>query len=86
MAVATSPVAHGNDAERLARAIPPAMRAIVDHEGLDRPAASSSEMGRFETEWLSSEANLVALADLSQNAQTQLRPPERQGCSVLRLG
>src|SRR5437764_4136229 len=52
-----------NDAERLAR--DPAMRAIVGREGLDRPAASSSEMGRFETEWLSSEANLAALTDLS---------------------
>ena len=39
-----------NDAERLAR--DPAMRAIVGREGLDRPAASTSEMGRFETEWL----------------------------------
>ena len=33
--------------------------------GLDRPAASSSQMGRFETEWLATEANLAALADLS---------------------
>jgi hypothetical protein len=49
-----------NDAERLAR--DPAMRAIVGREGLDRPAASSSEMGRFETEWLATEANLAALA------------------------
>jgi hypothetical protein len=52
-----------NDAARLAR--DPAMRAIVGREGVDRPAASSSEMGRFETEWLPSEANLTALADLS---------------------
>src|SRR5215218_5553753 len=52
-----------NDAERLAR--DPAMRAIVGREGLDRPAASSSEMGRFETEWLATEANLAALAALS---------------------
>src|ERR671926_592499 len=52
-----------NDAERLAR--DPAMRAIVGREGLGRPAASSSEMGRFETEWLASEANLAALTDLS---------------------
>src|SRR5213082_3444753 len=37
-----------NDAKRLAR--DPAMRAIVGREGLDRPAASSSEMGRLETE------------------------------------
>src|SRR3712207_4384766 len=52
-----------NDAERLAR--DPAMRAIVGREGLDRPVASTSQMGRFETEWLATEANLAALADLS---------------------
>jgi Transposase DDE domain group 1 len=52
-----------NDAERLAR--DPAMRAIVGREGLHRPAASTSEMGRFETEWLATEANLAALAGLS---------------------
>jgi hypothetical protein len=37
-----------NDAERLAH--DPAMRAIVGREGLDRPAAFTSQMGRFETE------------------------------------
>src|SRR3974377_1076372 len=52
-----------NDADRLAH--DPAMRAIVDRDGLDRAAASTSQMGRFETAWLSSEANLAALADLS---------------------
>jgi hypothetical protein len=52
-----------NDAERLAR--DPAMRAIVGREGMDRPAASTSQMGRFETEWLASEANLAVLTDLS---------------------
>jgi Transposase DDE domain group 1 len=52
-----------NDAERLAR--DPAMRAIVGREGLDRAAASSSQMGRFETEWLATGANLTALTDLS---------------------
>jgi hypothetical protein len=52
-----------NDAQRLAR--DPAMRAIVGREGLDRPAASSSEMGRFETGWLATEANLAALTALS---------------------
>jgi hypothetical protein len=52
-----------NDADRLAR--DPAMHAIAGREGMDRPAASTSEMGRFETEWLSSEANLATLADLS---------------------
>ena len=52
-----------NDAERLAR--DPAMRAIVGREGLERPAASTSQMGRFETEWLTTDANLNALADLA---------------------
>jgi hypothetical protein len=52
-----------NDAERPAR--DPVMRAIVGREGMDRPAASTSQMGRFETEWLAIEANLGALADLS---------------------
>src|SRR5215472_13066017 len=41
------------------------MRAVVDRSGLDRRAASSSQMGRFETAWLTSEANLAALTDLS---------------------
>jgi Transposase DDE domain group 1 len=52
-----------NDAERLAG--DPAMRAIVGREGLDRAAASSSQMGRFETGWLATDANLEALTDLS---------------------
>lgn len=52
-----------NDPERLAR--DPAMRAIVGHEGVDRSAASTSQMGHFETEWLASETNLAALTDLS---------------------
>ncbi len=41
------------------------MRAVIDRGGLDRRAASTSQMGRFETEWLTSEANLTVLADLS---------------------
>jgi hypothetical protein len=52
-----------NDAERLSR--DPVMRAIIGREGLDRAAASSSQMGRFETEWLATDANLAALTDLS---------------------
>jgi hypothetical protein len=52
-----------NDAERLSR--DPAMRAIVDRKGLDRRAASTSQMGRFETEWLATEENLAALTNLS---------------------
>ncbi len=52
-----------NDAERLSR--DPAMRAIVDHKGLDRHAASTSQMGRFETEWLATDQNLAVLSGLS---------------------
>ena len=52
-----------NDAERLAR--DPAMRAIVGRDRLDRAAASSSQMARFETEWLATDANMEALTDLS---------------------
>src|SRR3954467_9471686 len=66
-----------NDADRLAR--DPAMRAIVGREGLDRPAASTSQMGRFETEWLATEVNLAALAALSGtwiDRVHQRRPPD----------
>ena len=52
-----------NHADRLAH--DPAMRAVVDRQGLDRVAASTSQMGRFETAWLSTDANLAVLADLS---------------------
>ena len=44
-------------------ASPPAMRAIVGREGLDRAAASSSQMGHLETEWLATDTNLEALAE-----------------------
>lgn len=39
------------------------MRAVSAARGLPRPAASSSEMGRLEAEWLATEANLSALTD-----------------------
>jgi hypothetical protein len=52
-----------NDAERLS--LDPVMRAIVNCKGVERSAASSSQMGRFETEWLATEENLAALGDLS---------------------
>ncbi len=52
-----------NDAERLSR--DPVMRAIVDGKGLDRRAASTSQMGRFETGWLATKENLAALTNLS---------------------
>ena len=52
-----------NDAERLR--IDPAMRRVVGGRAKAKEAASTSEMGRFETEMLSSRKNLKALMDLS---------------------
>ena len=52
-----------NDAQRLSH--DPVMRAIVDRKGRDRMAASTSQMGRFETEWLATDDNLAALTALS---------------------
>src|ERR671920_340162 len=51
-----------NDAERLCR--DPAMRWVVGDRAISGSAASASQMGRFETKWLSRPENLVALADL----------------------
>ena len=52
-----------NDAERLGR--DPAMRWIVGGRAVAKQAASASQMGRFETEFLATDDNIVALADLS---------------------
>jgi Transposase DDE domain group 1 len=51
-----------NDAERLCR--DPAMRWVVGGQAISGSAASASQMGRFETKWLSRPENLTALADL----------------------
>ena len=51
-----------NDAERLCR--DPAMRWVVGDRAISKSAASASQMGRFETKWLSRPENLTALADL----------------------
>jgi len=52
-----------NDADRLGR--DPAMRWIVGGHAVAKQAASASQMGRFETEFLGTDDNLAALADLS---------------------
>ena len=52
-----------NDAERLRH--DPAMRWIVGGKATQGCAASPSQMGRFETQWLAMDINLSALADLS---------------------
>ena len=52
-----------NDADRLFQ--DPAMRVVVGWKGLDRKAASTSEMGRFETELLTQKDNLKGLERLN---------------------
>ena len=54
-----------NDAERLS--VDPAMRHVVGGRATlaDKHAASTSEVGRFETETLSTKSNLTALMDFS---------------------
>src|SRR5215813_9854349 len=52
-----------NDAERLRH--DPAMRWIVGGKAAQSSAASPSQMGRFETQWLAAPKNFAALADLS---------------------
>ncbi len=54
-----------NDAERLRH--DPAIRWIVGGKAAKGRAASPSQMGRFETQWLAASANLCALANLSGN-------------------
>ena len=65
-----------NDADRLCR--DPAMRWVVGGQAPMGRAASASQMGRFETEWLTRPANFAALADLPGqwiDAVHQRRPP-----------
>src|SRR5438552_18927727 len=51
-----------NDADRLCR--DPTMRWVVGGAAPMGRAASASQMGRFETEWLVRSDNVAALADL----------------------
>ena len=56
----------------------PAMRWIVGGKAAHGRAASPSQMGRFETQWLATETNLSALTDLSGQWIDQVhsrRPP-----------
>ena len=52
-----------NDADRLGR--DPAMRWIVDGRAVAKQSASASQMGRFATEFLATDANISALTELS---------------------
>jgi len=65
-----------NDAERLCR--DPVMRWVVGGRAPMDQAASASQIGRFETEWLARPENLAALADLPGrwiDKVHQRRPP-----------
>jgi hypothetical protein len=65
-----------NDADRLCR--DPAMRWVVGDQAITGYAASASQMGRFETKWLSRPENLAALGDLPGrwiDKVHQRRPP-----------
>ena len=61
-----------NDAERLAH--DPALRWIVGGRAATQAAASTSQMGRFETEVLTQEANLPALAEYEAWRRAQTAP------------
>src|ERR1700724_2001698 len=66
-----------NDAERLCR--DPAMRWVVGGGAPMSWAASASQMGRFETDWLTRPENLAAVADLPGrwiDAVHRRRPPK----------
>jgi hypothetical protein len=63
-----------NDAERPRH--DPAMRWKVGGKAAQGSAASPSQMGRFETQWLAAPEHLSALADLSgQWIDLCARPP-----------
>jgi hypothetical protein len=70
-----------NDAERLCR--DPAMRWVVGDKAISGSAASASQMGRFETKWLSRPENLTALADLPGQWIDKVRRRRRQKTVIL---
>src|SRR5215471_7515363 len=53
----------------------PAMRWIVGGKAAQSSAASPSQMGRFETQWLVAPENLSAIADLSGQWIDRARSP-----------
>ena len=78
-----------NDADRLS--LDPVMRWIVGGHAVTKQAASSSQMGRFETEVLATEENLAAPGDLSGRWIDRVHdrcPPKKiipGGCSEFRV-
>ena len=61
-----------NDAERLCR--DPAMRWVVGDRAISGSAASASQMGRFETKWLSRPENLTAARRSVRSVDRQSAP------------
>jgi hypothetical protein len=70
-----------NDADRLGR--DPAMRWIVGGRAVTESAASTSQMGRFETSAMTEERNLTALADLSGHWIDRVQPRRARTALVL---
>jgi hypothetical protein len=72
-----------NDAERLC--VDPAMRRVVGGRATAKTAASSSQVGRFETEVLTESDNLAKLMDLSGRWIDQVRRRKRMPEVILDL-
>ena len=70
-----------NDAARLSR--DPVMRQIIGGRAIDAQAASSSQMGRFETQVLATAANREALADMPGHWIDAVH--DRQGLNYITL-
>ena len=72
-----------NDAVRLSQ--DPAMRVIVGWQGSERKGASTSEMGRFETEFLTQEDNLKGLARINTQWVAYPTPASNPGYGQFRF-
>ena len=68
-----------NDAERLRH--DPAMRWIVGGKAAQGSAASPSQMGRFETQWLAADKNRPPLPIFQDNGSTAFMTAVRQKAS-----
>jgi len=69
-----------NDADRMCR--DPAMRWVVGDRAITGPAASASQMGRFETKWLCRPENLAALARTVDRQSAPAAPAEDPDCRM----
>ena len=68
-----------NDADGLCR--DPAMRWVVGDRAITGSAASASQIGRFETKWMSRPENLAALVDLPVRGSTRCTGGNRRSGS-----